>query len=154
MSIDHGPKDVNSAASRETPEGGFLRLLRLLSLVAVAAGAAGSFWLMLRAGQRTPPFLLILFTLWVLSPFAALLWANMVSKRWSPATRATLYCVTLVLGLGSPVVYSGLIALRPAGSGNAFLFVAVPPASWVFMVIVVPMAAFIARRRTRRGPGA
>jgi hypothetical protein len=130
--------------------GGSPRVLRVVSLLAVVAGAAGSVGLMLRAGQRTPRFLLVLFTVWVLSPFVALLWANLISKRWSAVTRAALYCVTLIITLGSVAAYGGLIDIRPPGSGNAFVFVAVPPASWVFMTIVVPVAALISGRLSRR----
>jgi cytochrome c-type biogenesis protein CcmH/NrfF len=51
-------------------------------------------------------------------------------------------------------IYGELVVLKPPGSPNAFLFVAVPPASWVFMTIVVLMAAFISGRLSRRGAGA
>lgn len=87
--------------------------------------------------------ILILFTVWVLSPFVALLWANTVSKHWSVVTRAMLYCVTLIVTLGSLAIYGELVDLSPPGSANAFLFVAVPPVSLLFITIVVPMAAFI-----------
>ena len=153
MSSD-GPGETTTEASPGRPDGGSIGLLSASSLVAVVAGAAGSFGLMLRAGQRTPRLLLVLFTIWVLSPFAALLWANIVSKRWSVLTRATLYCVTLVVTLCSLATYSELVVVRPRGSANAFLFVAVPPASWVFMTIIVAMAALISRRRSRQGAGA
>jgi hypothetical protein len=125
-----------------------------VALIATVVGAAGSLGLMFRAGQRTPRFLLVLFTIWVLSPFVALLWANMLSKRWSVVIRGTLYCVTLVVTLGSVAVYSELVVLRPPGSANAFLFVAVPPASWLFMTMVVSMAALVSGRLSRRGAGA
>jgi len=114
MSID-GPDEITSEASRGRPDGGFLGLLRAVALLAVVAGAGGSVGLMLRAGQRTPRLLLVLFTIWVLSPFVALLWAYMVSKRWSLVTRATLYCVTLVVTLGSLAIYGELVVLRPPG---------------------------------------
>ncbi|HEV8482076.1 MAG TPA: hypothetical protein VGV87_00850 [Blastocatellia bacterium] len=127
MSID-GPEQMTSEARRERLDGGFPGFLRAVSLVPVVAGAVGSLGLMLRAGQRTPRLLLVLFIIWVLSPFAALIWANMVSKRWSVVTRATLYCVTLVIALGSLAIYGELVVLKPAGSANAFLFVIVPPA--------------------------
>lgn len=153
MSSD-GPGEMTSNASRRGHEGGLLALLRAVALIAVIAGAAGSVALMLRAGRRTPRFLLVLFTVWVLAPFVALLWANMVSKRWSVVTRATLYCVTLIVALGSLAIYGELVDLRPSGSPNAFLFVAIPPASCVFMTIVVPMAALISGRLSRRRPGA
>ena len=58
--------------SRRRTEGGFLGLLRGAALIAVLAGVVGSFGFLLRAGRRTPRFLLILFVLWVLSPFMAL----------------------------------------------------------------------------------
>ena len=152
MSIN-GPNEIASKASRGRPEGGFLGLLRAVALIALVVGATGSLGFMLRAGQHTPRLLLVLFTIWVLSPFVALLWANMVSKRWSVVTRATLYCVTLVVTLGSLVIYGELVVLKPPGSPNAFLFVAVPPASWAFMMIVIPMAALLSDRRSRRGTG-
>jgi hypothetical protein len=141
-----GAGEITGMASRGKHDGAFLGVLRAVALIAVVAGAGGSVGLMLRAGGRTPRLLLALFVIWVLSPFAALAWANMVSKRWSVPTRATLYCVTLVLTLGSLAIYGGLV-LPPAGSARAFVFVAVPPASWLLMAIAVPLAAWISRRR-------
>jgi hypothetical protein len=131
-------------ASLGRPERGFLGVLRAAALVAVVAGAAGSVGLMLRAGRRTPRFLLVLFVIWVLSPFVALAWAGVVSKRWPVPARVTLYCVALVLALGSLAIYGGLVS-PPAGSARAFVFVAVPPISWLLMAIAVPTAAVLAR---------
>ena len=103
--------------------------------------------MMLRAGRSTPSLLLVAFVVWVLSPFVALAWANMVSQRWSVLTRTTLYCVTLVVTLGSLVIYG--FGLAPAGSARAFSFVAVPPGSWLLIAVVVPIAALLSRRRSR-----
>ena len=127
--------------------------LRTVALIAVVAGAVGSIGLMLRAGQRSPRLLLVLFTIWVLSPFAALAWANVVSKRWSVLTRATLYCVTLVLALGSLAIYGDVVAVAPRGSPTAFVFVVVPPGTWVLMIVAVSIAAFLSGRPSRRGAG-
>ena len=110
--------------SRGRTEGGFSGL-RAAALIAVLAGTTGSVGFLLRAGQRTPRLLLVLMAIWVLSPFIALVLANVVSKRWSVFTRATLYCVTLVLTLGSLAIYGALI-LPPAGSARAFVFLVVP----------------------------
>jgi len=132
---------------------GFLGLLRAVAPIAVVAGAVGSLGLMLRAGRNTPRLLLVVFVIWVLSPFVALAWATMVAKRWSVPTRAALYCVTLVITLGSVAVY-GDVVLRSAGSPRAFVFVVVPPGSWLLLAIVVPIAALISRRRSHRGAGA
>ncbi|MDQ2920296.1 MAG: hypothetical protein M3R52_01585 [Acidobacteriota bacterium] len=150
MSIN-GSGEMTSKVSRL--EGGFLGLLRAAALIAVVAGAAGSVGLLLRAGRRTPRLLLVLFFFWVLSPFVALVLAHVVSKRWSVLTRATLYSVMLVVTLGSLAIY-GDDALRPRKAQAAFWYVLVPPASWLLMAIVVPIAALISGRLSRRGDGA
>jgi hypothetical protein len=105
---------------------------------------------MLRAGHRNPSrLLLVLFALWVLSPFIALVLANMVSKRWSVLARATLYTVMLVITVGSLAIY-GDVALGPPRTKAAFVFVVVPSASWLLIAIVVPIAALISGRPSRR----
>jgi hypothetical protein len=147
------PSEMTSGVQRR-PEGELLGLLRRTALIAVLVGAAGSVGLMLRAGHRNPSRLLIaLFALWVLSPFMAVAWANVVSKRWSDLTRATLYSVTLVLTLGSWAIYGALVfGLLRAKIG--FVFLVVPAASWLLIAVVIPMAAMIAGRLSRRADGA
>lgn len=130
-----------------------LGFLRAAALIAMGAGAVGSLGLMLRADQRTPRFLLVLFFIWVLSPFVALAWANVASKAWPVLTQVALYYVTIVVTLGSLACYGKLI-LPAAGSPRAFVFVAVPPTSWLLIAIVVSTAALISRRRSRWRDGA
>ncbi len=143
-----------SKVSRGKLEGGFLGLLRAAALIAVLTGAGGSAGLMLHAGRHNNSrILLVLFALWVLSPFMALVWANVVSKHWPVLTRATLYGVMLVLTLASLAIY-GDVALGPPRAKTASVFVVVPPASWLLIAIVVPIAAFISGRLSRRGDGA
>jgi hypothetical protein len=144
---------MTSNVSRGRPEGGFLGQLRAGALIAVLAGAVGSVGLILRAGQRAPRLLLLLLALWVLSPFMAVLIAEVVSKPWPVLTRATLYGVMLVLTLGSLAIY-GEDALRPRRAQPAFVFVVVPLASWALLVTVVPIAALISAKLSRRGDGA
>jgi hypothetical protein len=144
-----GPGETTEQG-REQPEGISLIILRTAALTAVLVGAAGSISLLLRAGRSTPRLLLVLFVIWILSPFVALGWANMAAKRWSLLTRATLYCMTLVITLGSLAVYAGRVS-PPEGSSRAFGFVIVPPASWLLLAIGVPIAALISRWRSRRG---
>ena len=87
MSIN-GP---TAKASRRRPDGGFLGLLHAVALIAVVAGALGSVGLMLWVGHRNSSrVLVVLFAIWDLSPFIALVLADIVSKRWSVLTRATL----------------------------------------------------------------
>ncbi len=126
----------------------FLGLLSVVAPIALLAGAAGSIGLMFRIGH--PPLLLrVFFVLWVLSPFVILVWANGVSKRWSVLIRATLHGVILVLTFGSLAVY-GAVAFGPSRAQAAFVFVVVPPTSWLFIAIVIPIAAFISRRLSRQ----
>ena len=149
----NGSSEMTDKASQGKPESRFLGLLHRLALIAVVVGVLGVGGLMLRAGRSTPRLLLVLFVIWVLSPFVALAWANMVSKRWSVFTRATLYGVTLLITLGALAIY-GAVVLSSAEPPRAFVFVLVPPASWLLMAVVVPIAAFISGRWSRRGTGA
>ena len=134
-------------------DGRFLGLLHVVALAAVVLGAVGSVALMFWVGHRNPSrVLLSLFIVWDLSPFVALLLADMVSKRWRVLTRATLHIVMLVLALSSLALYADVV-LRPRPQ-PAFRFIVVPLGSWLLMTIVVPMAALISGRLSRRGAGA
>lgn len=116
-----------------------------MALIGVLVGAMGSLGLMLHAGRNNPSVLLILlFVIWVLSPFLALLVANVISKRWSAYSRSILYWLMLVLTIGSLVSYSGV--LSPPGTKPAFVFLVVPLISWLLMVLVIPIAAFLSRK--------
>jgi drug/metabolite transporter (DMT)-like permease len=125
--------------------------LRSAALIALLAGAVGSVGLLLRAGHTSDQrMLLVLIAIWVLSPWVALAVADVVSKRWSPTTRTVLYYVMLVVTLGSLAMYVDDAAM-PRRAQAAFVFVVVPLASWLLMVIVIPIAAFASRRLLRRG---
>jgi hypothetical protein len=150
--LDLRTQELTSKATRGRPEGRFLGLLRGVSVVAVVTGAVGSIAFMLRVGHRAPRFLLVFFAIWITSPFIALMWANMVSKRWSILTQATLYSLTLVIALGTLAFY-GDVVLRPPKSTPAFMFLVVPLGSWLLMTIIVPIAALISRRLSDRGAG-
>lgn len=126
---------------------GLLGPLRAAALIVVAAGAFGSLGFMLDAGRRSPRFLVVIFVFWVLAPFAALGWAGIVSTRWSAASRTTLYIVMLVVALGSLAIYSN-DGFRPRDAPAAFLFVLVPPVSFV-IAMAVPIAVWISGRRSR-----
>src|SRR6266404_890333 len=140
----------NRAPMRSTSELRSLSVLRTTALIALPAGAAGSVGFMLRAGHRNPSrVLLILFAIWVLSPFVALVFATIVSKDWSVLTRTTLYAVMLVLTVSSLAIY-GDVALGPPRAKTAFAFVVVPPASWLLITTTVSIAALISRRGSRR----
>ena len=150
MSIN-GRGEMASHVSRGKPEGGFLGRLRAAALVAVLAGAAGSIGLWFYVSQHPPLLIVVLFVIWVLSPFVGLVLAYVVSQRWSVLTRATLYSVMLVVTLGSLAIY-GYDAVRPRKAQAAFWYVLVPPVSWLLIATVAPIAALVSRRRSRRDP--
>ena|SRR6266404_47254 len=104
----------------------FVGPLRSAALV----GAVGSLGLLLRSGRHTPRLLLALFVVWVISPFVAAVLSDVLAKRRRVLGGATLYCVTLVLTVGSLVIYGavvcGLFRARPAA-----VFLLVPLGSWV-----------------------
>jgi ACR3 family arsenite efflux pump ArsB len=105
---------------------------------------------MLRAGHGNPSrVLLLLFAIWVLSPFVALVFATIVSKDWPVLTRTALYGVMLVLTVSSVAIY-GDVALGPPRAKTAFAFVVVPPASWLLIAITLSTAALISRGRSDR----
>ena len=140
--------------SQGVPEGRSLGRLRAAALIAVLAGAVGSVGLTLRASQGRDLGLLavLIFAIWVLAPFVALALAHVLARRWLVHTRATLYCLMLVLTLGSLAMYVG-DALRHPGTQDAFVFVAVPLVSWLLIALVIPIAALAAGRVSRRVNG-
>ena len=139
---------TSGAAAHVRPVAG----LRRAALILLAAGAFGSVGCMGFVGRhQRSVLLLVLFTVWVLSPFAALAVGVALSNRWSVPIRRTLYTLTIVVALGSLAVY-GTIAFGPPRPQPAFYFIVVPPACWGLIAIVVPVAALIAGRRTDRRP--
>ena len=119
--------------------------LRAAGLMALGLGAVGSIALELQVGSRAPAYLLVVFALWVVSPFAALAWGERLSQHWSEDARAALYAVMFVIAAGTLAVY-GYIAFGPSRPQPAFAFVVVPPLSWMLAVILVPLGVFVVRR--------
>ena len=139
-----------SNASRTGPVNGLLGRLRVASLITVLSGAGGSVALTLYAGRHNDSLTLVaLFAIWVLSPFVALLFLQAASKGWSFLTRAALDGLMIVLAVCSLAIY-GARVVWPPKTHAAFVFVVVPPASWLLISAVVPTAGFISGRRSRR----
>jgi hypothetical protein len=119
---------------------------RMMALVILLAGAAGSLGFMFYAGHgQRSVVLIILFTVWVLSPFAGLLIADRSSGRWTVRSRVTLYWLIIVIALGSLMIYSGF--LIPFGTKPAFKFLVVPFISWLLLLTVI-LAGRMAAKKT------
>jgi len=138
--------------SKGPPRHGLLSRLRSAALFTAVAGAAGSLWLMLRAGHnngRIVP-LVILFAMWVLSPFLALVGADGTSRRWSTGRQVTLCVTMLIVSLGSLAVY-GINAVHPLSAKGAFIFLVVPAAGWALTAAGLAASAMLTSRRPPSG---
>jgi hypothetical protein len=93
---------------------------------------------------------MLLFTLWMVSPFVAAALADRISKAWSVTTPATPYGVMLVLPLGSSAVYAA-DASRAIRGKASFPFLVVPPTSSLVAAPAVAIAVPISARLARRG---
>ena len=136
MSTSHGERFDSM------PQARVHNLLRASALIAVVAGAAGSLGLMLWVGRNSPRVLLVLFFLWDLSPFVALLVAERASTRWAVPTRRTLFAVMLVIALASLAIYGTVVFVSPKTPTATFLMV--PFGSWLLMA-TVPASAKLRR---------
>jgi hypothetical protein len=117
-------------------------VLRTGARIALPVGAIGSFAFMLRVGHHNPSrVLMIMFSVWVLAPFAALIF----SMRWATFSRTPLCIVMLAIALGSPAIY-GYVAFGPPRAQPAFAFLVVPFVSW----LLIAMALFISKLRQSR----
>jgi hypothetical protein len=126
------------------------RRLAAIARVVLIAGAAGSIALMLRAGARQRSALLIfLFTGWVLSPFMALLLADLRASRWRPRVRGALYGAMIGVSVVSLDVY-GFHAVRGAMKAG-FVYLFGPAMCWLLIAVVLGAAAIVSRKAVRAG---
>ena len=124
-----------------------LASFRTIALIVVFAGAIGSLYLMFNAGRHQRSILLIvLFTVWVLSPFIALLVSDLLAKHWPVYTRVRLYFLMLFITFGSLVCYSG--ALNVSGTKPAFKFLIVPLVSWLLIALIIPVSRKLSAKRS------
>src|SRR3954453_18979169 len=108
---------------------GSVTVLRNVAGLAVVAGAAASVAVMLQAGRRQQSrILLLLFAIWVLSPFVAALTVTSFSNRWVGGTHSTIDVLMVTLALVSPAAY-GAVANGYINAKAGFAFLMVPLAS-------------------------
>jgi hypothetical protein len=109
-------------------------------------GALGAVGLVLWAGRASgQPFLMVIMSVWVVSPFVLLALGDVVAtSRW-PLISAAFHRVGPVLAVGSLVVYAAA-AFAPRGTRTTPVFVLVPPISW----LVIGVTALLSRERAGR----
>ncbi len=124
-----------------------LVLMRSVALATLLFGAAGAMILMLRAGGRSRPLVLVpLFAAWDISPFVLLWIADRFAARWTRATRTALYSLMVVVAVGS-VAYYIADAIWPRPAKPAFPYVIAPPVSWLLIATVLGITAMFSRKR-------
>lgn len=139
-----------SLSGEEKTEPGLLSALRAAARVTLVIGAGSSLGLLLYAGRTNQHvWLTVLFVIWVLAPFAALIGAAKFAKRWPVQSRALLYWVMLIVTLASVAIYSN-DAINPRPSQRAFVFVIAPVGAWVLTAIGFLIAAVMSRRLSRK----
>src|SRR5689334_23343388 len=116
--------------------------------VSLLFGAVGSLALFLYAGRNKHPGILVvvLFAMWVVSPFLVLGIAEQVSNHWSDLTRRVLRVVTLLVTLASLAIY-GMVALGPLSPRMVPIFVMVPPLSWLLIALALSSAGMITKQK-------
>ncbi|MDQ2666608.1 MAG: hypothetical protein M3Z05_11430 [Gemmatimonadota bacterium] len=127
----------------ESPYSGITTLL--IWVVMVTAAVVGLTAMFIVRSRQRSILLMVLFTGWVLSPFAALTLAHVRSQKWRASTRSILQGGTLIISLGALTMYISAVA-RPLKSQPASTFILVPLASWVVLAVVAAIAAVQARR--------
>lgn len=115
--------------------------LRTLALAALWLGALGTLITLFKVAHRQQSsVLLILFVLWDLAPFVVLALGDRASSSWRFRPRVALHVATLLVTLGTLVVYSIVAFGRPRAQPAA-AFLLVPPASVLVAAVIVMMTA-------------
>ena len=111
-------------------------LLHAITILLLVAGACVSLFFVLRSGRNNNSLILVgLFVAWVLSPFIALLAANMRFRNRPISSRRVIYILIIVISLLAPLCYSGV--LSPSGAKPAGVFLIIPFISWIAMAITI-----------------
>lgn len=121
--------------------------MRKAAMITAIVGGLLSVMLMIHTGRyNMPAVLIVLIGMWVLLPYDAMMVGNILSPRWSEATRVTLYRMTFLVTLVSVAIYASA-AFGPPRPKPAFFFVIVPPLS----LALIGIALLIARSRSHHG---
>lgn len=138
------------------PGSRFPSFLPALAKIATLTCAVISLACMFRVGQHNRSGLLVaLFTVWVASPFAALLWARRFAYWYTYAAQAMTYGLIFLVSIGSAVFY-GFAAFGGHWPKPALPFLAAPLLSWflIALVLLVIRLSFGGRfRRARHARG-
>jgi hypothetical protein len=121
-------------------------MFRTITLVVTVAAAIASLAFMFMVGrQQKSVVLMALFAAWVVSPFVALVYGNVISKGWAESRRSVFAGLALLLSLGSAAIY-GMVAFGPPRPQPASFFLLIPAASCVVIGVVWAIGAVVGKR--------
>lgn len=115
---------------------------RSSALFSLLLGASVSLGLMLWVGRHNSSVaLMLLFTVWVTSPFAGMALVHRSAKRWPLVRQNLTYNQIRIISMGSALIYVVTVNFRqlakPAGP-----FLAVPVASWLLLALWLWMTKY------------
>ena len=120
-------------------------LIRRSTFIIMLAGAVGSLGLTLRTARNSHSLILVLlFGIWVFSPFMGLAVAYILSNRWPVFTRNVLYFLAMLLTIFSLLLYGGI--LTPVNMRPAFIYLVLPVLSWLMLAVVIPLTVSKSRK--------
>lgn len=113
-----------------------LRITQIIAIILVIIGAIGALIFTIQAGHKNKSILLpVLFMMWVLSPYFALLLANFKFRYNSVTPRIVLNVLMIIISIVSLLGYNGILNL--SGAKPAAVFLITPLISWVIIIITV-----------------
>lgn len=120
--------------------------MRQIVRVGVWIAAAGSLACTLYTGRHNSSVLLIvLFAVWVFSPFVGLAWVNRIAESGPRDLAAAIRASSLVICVSSLILYAAVGASR-ATHHTAAAFLLVPASSWL-AVLTMWLAPRLMRKR-------
>jgi hypothetical protein len=124
--------------------------LRPLAMSICVVAAIVSLACMYRVGHgNRSVILMLLFTVWVASPFVGLLIGALKSGTWPARSRSVLHGIMLIVSLLAILVYN-IVAFGPPRPQPAFAFLMVPLGSWCLVVVVIVINWCMGGARSQR----
>jgi len=119
-----------------------------ISSTAIVLGAAGSIGLVLFVGRaQRSVVLMVLFILWVASPFVALAVARVAARSSAAFNGPSFSVLTCSIAAASLALY-GTVAFGPPRPQPAKFFLLMPAVSWAVLIVLAGM--WLARDRHER----
>jgi hypothetical protein len=109
-----------------------------VKITAVASAIFSSLFMFLTGRHQASVVLTLLFFVWVVSPYAGIIFASGRARRQRTGTRGMFRWLAYLLAAAALLLYSRILPLAP--DRPAFVFLVVPLLSWLFVVVTYARA--------------